>query len=614
VPSSTRKSASIAAAPAATASYLAVVAAALVILFAPGFEPADGAAFDFTAKLVREFALRPAPDEIVIVGIDEASEQALAEPFAMWHAHLGNALAVIARAAPAAVALDIALPDRSFDTIQPGLDEALVRGIVAARQAAPLVVGLSLDAQGRPRHVHPLLVAAAGEQSFGLAYTPVDRDGVARRYSPMLGESDAGLPNLAERTVLALGGKAASAGWVDFAFGAPFQYVPLTEVLRWQNDADAARRVLAGKIVLLGSVLPDVDRVRQPLSLAAWEPQAAAPPGVLMQAQTVRALRGGAILKSLPTAGVLALAALAALLTFIAGAGRAWLAAALTITALAGATYMAYRAGWFLRPAAPMAAALLAATVASLRQAIEQQRARAAIERRFAGYVSPNVLAGLLSGEIDISAARKSPDLSFLFADIRGFSALSERLPAEQVVALLNRYYEAMTAAIHGAGGMIDNFRGDGLMAVFGAPDRLPDPTGRALAAARDMFVRLAALNAQLIQERREPLAIGIGVASGEAVLGNIGSAERHDFTAIGDAVNVAARLQSLCKERSMRLIVSGEVARRAPKDMPFVALGLVEIAGHTPVEAFGLPANEAAEDSANPMPNLRLSTELDSP
>lgn len=604
MPPSSRKSVILNAA--SVVVYLVVVALGLTVPVVPWLAGADGAAFDLTARFVRATAPRPAADDIVIIGIDEASERALAEPFAMWHEHLGDVLGVIARAAPAAVALDITLPDRSFDTIRPGLDEALVKGIVEVRHAAPLAIGLSLDAQGRVRPVNPLLVAAAGEESFGLAFALVDRDGVARRFAPALGESVTGMATLAERTVLVLGGTPAP-GWVDFATGEAFRYIPFAEVLRWQNDAPAARRALAGKIVFIGSVLPDLDRVRQPLSLSAWEPQAVDPPGVVLQAQTVRALRAGAMLQPLPAGLVMALTALTALVVLVRRTGWAWFAGVLSIAALAAATILAYRLGWFLRPAAPMVAALLGVVVTSAREAIDQRRARAAIERRFAGYVSPNVLAGLLSGEIDTGAARKSSGLAFMFVDIRGFSSLSERLQAEEVVSLLNRYYEAMTEAIHASGGMIDNFRGDGMMAVFGAPSRLPDPPAQALAAAREMFLRLAALNCTLMDEGREPLAIGIGIAAGEAVLGNVGSAARHDYTAIGDAVNVAARLQSLCKDRGMKLMVSAEVARHAPSDMALAALGLQDIAGHSPVEAFGLRADAFAEYSADLPSNTPL-------
>jgi len=591
-------------------AWLVVAGAGCMASVLPPLAGADGAAFDLAARALRALAPRPASEDIVIIGIDEASERALAEPFALWHRHLGDALTVIAHAAPAAVAVDVTLPDRSFEAVVPGLDAALAKGIVEARRAAPLTIGLSLDAQGRVRPVSPLLVAAAGEQAFALAYATVDDDGVARRFVPVFGQSG-GTAGLAERTGQALGAQVA-AGWIDFSVGEPFRYVSLVDVLRWREDPAAAARTLGGRVVLIGSVLPDVDRVRQPLSLAAWEPDAVAPPGIVLQAQTLRALRAGALLQSVPTPLIVVLTALMALVVSIRRAGWAWTAAVFAICLLAAATVVAYRFGWFLRPAAPMASALVAAVVAGAREAVGQRRARAAIERRFAGYVSPPVLEGLLSGEIDAAGPRKSDNLAFLFADIRGFSALSERLPAEEVVMLLNRYYQAMTAAIHACDGMVDNFRGDGLMAVFGAPRPLAEPSEQALAAARKMFERLAALNRELVSEGRPPLAIGIGIAAGEAVTGNVGSAERHDYTAIGDAVNVAARLQALCKARGMRLMVTAAVARHASAGEPWLPLGMQEIAGHTPVEAFGQPADEIAEYSAAAPPNPSLSAAND--
>lgn len=517
----------------------------------------------------------------------------------MWHGYLGAALGIIARSAPTAVGLDVTLPDRSFDDIRPGLDEVLARGLAEARQMAPLAVGLSLTAQGQVRNVHPIFVAAAGEDAFALAYASSDRDGVVRRVEPALGEGGASLPGLAEHLARSLG-TMPSTGWIDFAAGKPFEYIPLAEVLRWQDDATAAKKAFAGKVVIVGSVLPDQDRVRQPLSLAAWEPASAAPPGVVLQAQTLRVLLGGALIESLPVPVVLAISMLTAALAFMRRSGWAWLAAVLVIVALAVATFFAYRAGWFVRPAAPATAALLAAIVVSAREAARERRARAALTRRFGGYVSPNVLAGVLSGAIETGGARRCTDLAFLFVNIRGFSSLSERRPAEEIVALLNRYYEAMTEVIHAFGGMIDNFRGDGMMAVFGAPAPLPDPARMALLAAREMFARLAGLNEALERQGQEPIGIGIGIAAGPAVLGNVGSAERHDYTAIGDAVNVAARLQSLCKEHGSKLIVAADAAKHAPDDLPLVPLGSLDLAGHSPVEAFGLPA----EYSADSMPD----------
>jgi class 3 adenylate cyclase len=491
------------------------------------------------------------------------------------------------------IALDIVLPDRSYDAIRPGLDAALVEGLSVAKRAAPLVVGLALDTGGTPRPVDPLLLATLGESSLGLAYALADADGTARRFAPGLAASRLGLPGLAERVVEALGGLPRS-GLIDFACGEPFDYVPMGAVLGWSAEPglESARAAFSGKVVLVGSVLPDTDRIRQPLSLAAWEPGSPAPPGVVLQAQTVRALRSDCLLAELGAGPLAAFAAAGALVFLVPGAIRVWVAALGAVGGILVLTGYGYLNGVFAPPAAPIAAVMLAAAARSVRDARTQRRERLAIERRFAGYVSPNLLDRIKGGMIDIERPRKHAELAFLFADIRGFTTMSERLPAEQVVALLNRYYEAMAPAIHDFEGTIDNFRGDGIMVAFGVFDGAGNPARNAFAAAREMFRRLRALNELLERDGQPRLAIGIGIASGEAIVGNIGSADRHDFTAIGDAVNVAARLQSLCKPLGMRLIVSDAAARQLDEDPGLQSLGMLELAGHTPVAACGWPAD----------------------
>ena len=155
-------------------------------------------------------------------------------------------------------------------------------------------------------------------------------------------------------------------------------------------------------------------------------------------------------------------------------------------------------------------------------------------------------------------------EIAILFADIRGFTALSEgRLPYD-IVFILNRYFAAMGRAVEAAGGRIDKFVGDGVMALFGVSGDGASACRDALAAARLMSTRLVELNASLHGDLDAPLLIGIGIHAGPAIVGEMGYAGATSITAIGDAVNTASRLEGLTKEFAAELVVSAEVLERA--------------------------------------------------
>jgi adenylate cyclase len=149
-----------------------------------------------------------------------------------------------------------------------------------------------------------------------------------------------------------------------------------------------------------------------------------------------------------------------------------------------------------------------------------------------------------------------------LFADLRGFTSLSEhRLPFD-VVFLLNRYFAEMGRAIEDAGGHLDKFIGDGVMALFGLRDGPHWGAAGALTAAQNMVERLGQLNRDLASELKQPLKLGIGIHTGPVIVGDMGYGEIVSLTAIGDVVNTASRLESLTKEHGCVLVVSGETAR----------------------------------------------------
>jgi adenylate cyclase len=557
---------------------------------APLREQVDLIYLDSMQKLAREVVVRPTYQNVVIVGIDGETERRFDEPFALWHRHLGDALAAISRGDPKLVVLDIILPERSYDTIVPGLDIALLRGLIAAKQPDRLVVGVMLDSQGHPRALHNLFLAAVGIDSLGLSYVAVDADGIARRIERRDKSQSGQIPLLTERVAQKLGLPIKS-GLIDFGIGAAFDYVPMHDVIEWaRSQPDRLSALFSDRIVFMGKVGPDDDAVRQPLSLARWAPKSLDPPGVVLLAQTIRAEQAGRILRDLPHWLGPLIVVVCSMVVFIHGITRAWIGALLAISALVAGSFFLYLRGFALPIVSPILACALGAIARSAMEAWEQRQRRLAVERQFGGYVSNGLLEAILAGVVDPGKPRRYDNLGFLFADLRGYTTMNESLPPEQVLAFLNRYYEAIVPAIHQFDGTIDNFRGDGILAIFGAPRPVPDGPRRAVLAAKEMFRRLDELNKQLSIEGGPELRMGLGLTAGDAVAGNIGTRDRHGYSAVGDAVNVASRLQSYCKPLAMKIIATGPIARICTENLSFVPLGKLELAGHTAVDAFGVP------------------------
>jgi len=184
---------------------------------------------------------------------------------------------------------------------------------------------------------------------------------------------------------------------------------------------------------------------------------------------------------------------------------------------------------------------------------LEQERLRGVLDL----YLSPEAAERVLASPPTLAGERR--EVTVLFADIRGCTRLSSSAPPEQVVALLNAYFSRVCEVIERHGGMVNKFMGDGLLAVFGAPETLPDHATCAARAGLEM-VRAAG---QVVPPDGGALRIGVGIHTGPLVLGSIGAARRRDYTVIGDTVNVASRIEGLTKEVGAPVLVS-EAARAA--------------------------------------------------
>jgi adenylate cyclase len=204
---------------------------------------------------------------------------------------------------------------------------------------------------------------------------------------------------------------------------------------------------------------------------------------------------------------------------------------------------------------------------------------RPAVEVQVTPLLPPLAQAHDALTRVDVAQGSER-EIAIMFADIRGFTALSEgRLPYD-VVFILNRYFAAMGRAVESAGGRVDKFLGDGIMALFGVEDDIATGCRAALAAARLMSERLVELNESLRAELAEPLRIGIGLHAGPAIVGEMGYGDASAITAIGDPVNTASRLEGLAKEYSAELVVSTDVIARAGLDLFGDRRGEIEIRG----------------------------------
>lgn len=342
---------------------VAVSAAALagfVFSLTPAAAFLDSAVLDASWRILRRIDPRPAPDEVIIVGIDPATVNAIAEPPALWHESLARALTRIASARPRAIGLDFALPEKSYDTIRPGLDRALFGGLATAIESAPFVTVLSIDARTRgARRIHTPFLALLGESRLGIGLLAREADGVTRRFSLAIPTEDGAFPTLEGRLCRALK-RDCSDGLVNYALGAPLTYVSLKTVLETQDPA-ALERLFRGRIVLIGETQPYSDRVPVPLNLAGWEPARSDSPAIVVHAQALRTALAGAAPAEASRPLTMLMITLAALVALVSNWRHALAWAVLATAGLLAIEVFALRSALYIAPSAVLFTAWTAA-------------------------------------------------------------------------------------------------------------------------------------------------------------------------------------------------------------------------------------------------------------
>ncbi|HEY0886052.1 MAG TPA: adenylate/guanylate cyclase domain-containing protein, partial [Ramlibacter sp.] len=245
-------------------------------------------------------------------------------------------------------------------------------------------------------------------------------------------------------------------------------------------------------------------------------------------------------------------------------------------------------ARWWLPPVGPVAALAAAAAATGLLHFVSVRRRSRRMRGLFAHYVPAEVVAQLVEQPGLVRLGGEVREITVMFTDLAGFTGMSERLSAEQTVEVLTAYFNAMTPIIHRYGGTVDKYIGDAIMAFWGAP--LPDAAHaeHAVRAAIEMQAAMERLAGELRERGLPPIEMRIGLHSGPAVVGNVGSDIRFSYTAVGDTVNLAARLEGANKAFGTGILLSDATATRLPPGLPLRVLDIVVVKGKSePVRVF---------------------------
>ena len=374
--------------------------------------------------------------------------------------------------------------------------------------------------------------------------------------------------------------------WVHFTKTVPERSVPAWKVL----NGEATAEDVGGRILMIGASAAGLFDLQS-------TPLEAGVPGVQAHAQAIESIFAGDLLIRPDYATGLELTYLVVVALILIALMRLvpvhWslLTVAAGLAAVTAASWYAFKDwNWLLDPVYPSIALAAVFVAGEFNLFIVTERERRYITGAFGRYLSPDLVARLRDQSEGLELGGEIRNMTLMFCDIRDFTTISEGLSAGELTTLINRFLTPMTEAILKNQGTIDKYMGDAIMAFWNAPLDDPDHAKHACDAAAEMTRRLEALNRDLAEEadlqgrRFTPLNIGIGINTGEACVGNMGSSHRFDYSVIGDNVNVASRLEGQSKTYAVSVVI-GEATAQATPGRPTLELDRVRVKGKLKAE-----------------------------
>nr|WP_170510507.1 adenylate/guanylate cyclase domain-containing protein [Ruegeria arenilitoris] len=388
--------------------------------------------------------------------------------------------------------------------------------------------------------------------------------------------------------------------WVRYRPDDPGLYLSANDILQSADDP-VLRSQIEGRIVLIGTSAAGLFDMHQ---TALGE----SVPGVSIHAQVIeQALLGDMLTRSDVTAALelLAFIILGVVVTVVMssfGAVASFMAGGIAAAVVVGVSWLAFQNQSVLFDATfPLAGGMANFGLLSGYLFISTEREKRVIRRIFSHYVAPEILDEMDATGHQLQLGGETQEITVMFSDIRGFTPLSERVSATDLVALLNELFSVIGDRILHEKGTIDKFIGDAVMAFWNAPVPVERHPLLAAQAALQMRRALAEFNASDTMRGHPPIALATGCATGMACVGNIGSRRRFNYTVIGDVVNVAARIEQSCRQVEYDILISSSVSQAAGADLAMLEAGLVHLKGKTELEPiFALVGDSALAHGAD--------------
>ena len=374
--------------------------------------------------------------------------------------------------------------------------------------------------------------------------------------------------------------------WVHFTEAVGERAIPAWKIL----SGDASANDVGGRVVIIGASAAGLFDLQS-------TPLEAGIPGVQAHAQAIESIFAGDLLLRPDYALGLELTYLVIVSLILIIIMRwmpmhwSFLLATSSLVMVVGASWYAFAEWkWLLDPIYPSFSLGAVFVAGQLNLFFVTERERRYITGAFGRYLSPALVSKLRDKHEGLELGGEIRNMTLLFCDVRDFTGISEGLSAGELTTLINRFLTPMTEAILEQQGTIDKYMGDAIMAFWNAPLDDPDHPRHACAAALDMITRLEALNDGLREEAEQqgrvfsPLRIGIGLNTGEACVGNMGSSHRFDYSVIGDNVNIASRLEGQSKTYAVQIVIGEATAAEIPH-LPTLELDLLRVKGKVKAE-----------------------------